>query len=93
MSKKKISDSFWLSYSDLLTSLFFIMLLLFVISLVSVKITQNNLRDCMSEVDSLMKIKTNDVELNNKIKELEKSKINLIDSLDKMKVAHGKLID
>ena len=45
MSKKtkKVTDSFWLSYSDLLTSLFFIMLVLFVICLVRMKISQGNL--------------------------------------------------
>lgn len=33
MSKDKRNDSFWLSYSDLMTSLFFIMLVLFILSI------------------------------------------------------------
>ena len=35
MRNKK--DSFWLSYSDLMTSLFFIMLVLFIVSIVKMK--------------------------------------------------------
>ncbi len=37
MSKRKKTDSFWLSYSDLMTSLFFIMLVLFIVCIVVMK--------------------------------------------------------
>jgi hypothetical protein len=37
MAKEKYKDSFWLSYSDLMTSLFFIMLVLFVVCIGKMK--------------------------------------------------------
>ncbi len=36
MTNMKQSDSFWTSYSDLMTSLFFVMLVLFIVCLVKV---------------------------------------------------------
>ena len=93
MSKKKFTDSFWLSYSDLLTSLFFIMLLLFVISLVGIKSTQNYLKDVIAEADSLTEIKSNHIALVDSIKKLKNNQKELVDSLDKMKISHGILIN
>lgn len=43
MSSKRKTDSFWLSYSDLMTSLFFIMLVLFIVCIIKMKGTQNQL--------------------------------------------------
>lgn len=43
MASKRRRDSFWLSYSDLMTSLFFIMLVLFIVCIIKMKGTQNEL--------------------------------------------------
>lgn len=68
MGKKTQSDSFWLSYSDLMTSLFFIMLVLFVVCIVVLK----------SSSDDIPTLKSKVIELENKVvvlqKELEQSK-------------------
>ena len=68
MSKKtkKVTDSFWLSYSDLLTSLFFIMLVLFVICLVRMKISQGNLVGKIEYYEHIL-------QLENQFKELSAS--------------------
>lgn len=68
MSKKtkKVTDSFWLSYSDLLTSLFFIMLVLFVICLVRMKINQGNLVGKIEYYEHIL-------QLENQFKELSAS--------------------
>lgn len=68
MSKKtkKVSDSFWLSYSDLMTSLFFIMLVLFVVCLVMTKISHGNL---VGKIEYYERI----LQLENQFKELSAS--------------------
>ena len=63
---KKVTDSFWLSYSDLLTSLFFIMLVLFVICLVRMKISQGNLVGKIEYYEHIL-------QLENQFKELSTS--------------------
>ena len=62
MGKKKQPDSFWLSYSDLMTSLFFIMLVLFVVCIVVLK----------SAPDDVSTLKAQIVALNNENAELRK---------------------
>jgi hypothetical protein len=51
-SKKK-NDFFWVSFSDLMTTLFFVMLVLFVLTVVYLKLEQSKTR---AEVDKLKKI-------------------------------------
>lgn len=50
MSSKRKTDSFWLSYSDLMTSLFFIMLVLFIVCIIKMKVTQNRLATSLEGV-------------------------------------------
>lgn len=63
MSRNR-SDTFWLSYSDLMTSLFFIMLVLFIVCVV--KIDQLG-KEGNADKEQLRKIE----ELNNSIKEID----------------------
>lgn len=60
MSKRKIIDSFWLCYSDLLTSLFFIMLILFIVCIILLRITYG-------EIESDKDLKQKIVELEQQI--------------------------
>jgi outer membrane protein OmpA-like peptidoglycan-associated protein len=55
MSKKK-TDFFWASYSDLMTSLFFIMLVLFVLVIVVMKNNQLDLEESEAELKRKLKI-------------------------------------
>jgi len=52
-AKKKNTDFFWVSFSDLMTSLFFIMLVLFVLTVVYLKMEQTKI---IAEKDELEKI-------------------------------------
>ncbi|SIR14774.1 hypothetical protein [Maribacter ulvicola] len=52
-AKKKSSDFFWVSFADLMTSLFFIMLVLFVLTVVYLRVEQNKI---IAEVEELEKI-------------------------------------
>lgn len=52
-NKKNKSDIFWVSFSDLMTTLFFIMLVLFVLTVVYLKIEQNKI---IAEKEELEKI-------------------------------------
>ena len=56
MSKKK-SDFFWASYADLMTSLFFIMLVLFVLIIVVMKNDQYKMRIKLKEFEKIEEIK------------------------------------
>lgn len=53
MTRAKQKDPFWTSYSDLMTSLFFVMLVLFIICLVKVGKTNVELNDKVIALDSL----------------------------------------
>ena len=53
MARGKQKDPFWTSYSDLMTSLFFVMLVLFIICLVKVGKTNGELNDKVRDLDSL----------------------------------------
>jgi hypothetical protein len=56
MSKKK-SDFFWTSYSDLMTSLFFIMLVLFVLIIVVMRSDQEKMKIKLKEFEKIEEIK------------------------------------
>lgn len=59
------SNTFWLSYSDLMTSLFFIMLVLFIVCVVKMKGINDQLdKEVNAKEEQLRKIE----ELNNSIK-------------------------
>ena len=51
-ARKKSSDFFWVSFADLMTSLFFIMLVLFVLTVVYLRVEQNKI---IAEVEELEK--------------------------------------
>lgn len=52
MAKHKQNDSFWTSYSDLMTSLFFVMLVLFIVCLVKVNGINQGLRYANEEANA-----------------------------------------
>lgn len=52
MAKHKQNDSFWTSYSDLMTSLFFVMLVLFIVCLVKVNGINQGLRNANEEANA-----------------------------------------
>jgi hypothetical protein len=54
---RKVSDFFWLSYSDLMTSLFFVMLVLFVLVFSTLKNEQNRLKLKLEEYEKIEEIK------------------------------------
>jgi len=54
MAKAKQKDPFWTSYSDLMTSLFFVMLVLFIICLVKVGKINGDLKSQVERNDSLL---------------------------------------
>ena len=66
MSKVRQNDSFWTSYSDLMTSLFFVMLVLFIVCIVRVGKTNGELRGTVQQLDSLNKtLNADNDDLNN----------------------------
>ncbi len=56
MAQKRSGDTFWISYSDLMTSLFFIMLVLFIVCIVKMKVINNQLGDVIVTNEQLMQI-------------------------------------
>ncbi len=58
MSKRKKTDSFWLSYSDLMTSLFFIMLVLFIVCIVVMKSAPDDVSTLKDRIAQLEQEKT-----------------------------------
>ena len=54
MAKGKNKDSFWTSYSDLMTSLFFVMLVLFIVCMIKVGGSNAELKDKAERLDSLL---------------------------------------
>ena len=57
MMSRKSNDFFWLSYSDLMTSLFFVMLVLFVLVFSIMKYEQNRLKLKLGEYEKIEEIK------------------------------------
>ncbi len=53
MARRRHKDSFWLSYSDLMTSLFFIMLVLFVVGIAKVQVTNTKLKGIWAKTGQL----------------------------------------
>jgi hypothetical protein len=64
MSKQKRESFFWTSYSDLMTSLFFIMLVLFVLTVVILKKQQINILAKLAEYEKIEEIKKSINEIN-----------------------------
>lgn len=69
MGKKKQPDSFWLSYSDLMTSLFFIMLVLFVVCIVVLKSAPDGVSTLKAQIVAL---KNENAELRKRLESSEK---------------------
>ena len=73
MARKRHKDSFWLSYSDLMTSLFFIMLVLFVVCICKMKITNFQLNTALKEANATNEQLQQILQLETQFKELSKS--------------------
>ena len=91
MAKAKQKDPFWTSYSDLMTSLFFVMLVLFIICLVKVGGINGELRDEKVKVEQALKEANADKEdlknilrLEDQFKVLSESSSLEYDSIKKM---------
>lgn len=57
MAKTKQNDSFWTSYSDLMTSLFFVMLVLFIVCLVKLIPANSEANAKIEEYERILKLK------------------------------------
>lgn len=55
-SKGKKNDFFWVSFSDLMTTLFFVMLVLFVLTVVFLKIEQNKAETTIKELEKIVQL-------------------------------------
>lgn len=70
MSKKRTESFFWVSYSDMMTSLFFIMLLLFVLSSAGMYITAKKAKDAENatkkELEEIRKVQESTKDLSTK---------------------------
>lgn len=91
MTKAKQKDPFWTSYSDLMTSLFFVMLVLFIICFVKVGKTNAELKSKVEALDSLNHNLNADnedlrniLQLENQFKVLSESSSLEYDSIKKM---------
>ena len=91
MGKAKQKDPFWTSYSDLMTSLFFVMLVLFIVCLVKVGKTNRELKGKVEALDSLNHALNADnedlrniLQLENQFKVLSESSSLEYDSIKKM---------
>lgn len=73
MARKKQSDTFWLSYSDLMTSLFFIMLVLFIVCIIKMKVVNNELANALGEKDATIEQLNRILQLDAQFSELSKS--------------------
>ena len=84
MAKDKHKDPFWTSYSDLMTSLFFVMLVLFIICLVKVGGMNGELRKAYKEAIADKKDLENILQLEDQFKVLSQSSSLEYDSIRKM---------
>ena len=91
MGKTRQKDPFWTSYSDLMTSLFFVMLVLFIVCLVKVGKTNRELKGKVEALDSLNHALNADnedlrniLQLENQFKVLSESSSLEYDSIKKM---------
>lgn len=55
-NKRKKNDFFWVSFSDLMTTLFFVMLVLFVLTVVFLKIEQNKAETTIKELEKIVQL-------------------------------------
>jgi len=84
MTKAKQKDPFWTSYSDLMTSLFFVMLVLFIICLVRVGGMNRELRKAYDEAIADKQDLENILRLEGQFKALSQSSSLEYDSIKKM---------
>lgn len=84
MTKAKQKDPFWTSYSDLMTSLFFVMLVLFIICLVRVGVMNRELRKAYDEAIADKQDLENILRLEGQFKALSQSSSLEYDSIKKM---------
>ncbi|MBR4553877.1 MAG: hypothetical protein IKO20_09220 [Bacteroidaceae bacterium] len=84
MAKEKQKDPFWTSYSDLMTSLFFVMLVLFIICLVKVGGMNGELRRAYKEAIADKQDLENILRLEDQFKVLSESSSLEYDSIRKM---------
>jgi len=84
MAKAKQKDPFWTSYSDLMTSLFFVMLVLFIICLVKVGGMNGKLREAYKEAIADKEDLENILRLEDQFKVLSESSSLEYDSIRKM---------
>ncbi len=63
MAREKHKDSFWLSYSDLMTSLFFIMLVLFIVCICKMKTALNDANASNEQLQQILQLETQFEEL------------------------------
>lgn len=84
MAKNKHKDPFWTSYSDLMTSLFFVMLVLFIICLVKVGGMNGELRKAYKQAIADKKDLENILQLEDQFKVLSQSSSLEYDSIRKM---------
>lgn len=55
-NNRKNNDFFWVSFSDLMTTLFFVMLVLFVLTVVFLKIEQNKAETTIKELEKIVQL-------------------------------------
>ena len=84
MAQSKHKDPFWTSYSDLMTSLFFVMLVLFIICIVKVGGMNGELRTLYKEAIADKQEYENILQLQDQFKVLSKSTSLEYDSIKKM---------
>lgn len=63
MAREKFNDSFWLSYSDLMTSLFFIMLVLFIVCIAKMGKALNEANASNEQLRQILQLETQFEEL------------------------------
>lgn len=63
MAREKYKDSFWLSYSDLMTSLFFIMLVLFIVCIGKMKYDKDSITAEKEQLKQILQLETQFEEL------------------------------
>lgn len=87
MKREKYKDSFWLSYSDLMTSLFFIMLVLFVVCISIMKNDKTKLETERDKANARKEQLEQILQLNEQFKELSASSTLRYDDIHKTFVA------
>lgn len=73
MESKRQRNSFWIGYSDLMTSLFFIMLVLFVVCIVKMKGSQKQLEDLLGQTQATNEQYESILQLESQFKQLSES--------------------